>query len=239
MMIVGALLLAYVLKSNQLAKGPQVLFIGNSYTFSNDLPKMFTKLARSGGHDVGTELLANGGWTLEEHAQVSESVELIRQGTWNYVVLQEQSIVPSKPVERVQSMYPAVRILNEEIANNGASTILFMTWGRREGLSQLGYRNFYEMQNELAIGYWNIARQLDIVVSPVGLAWQRALQREPQIDLWQSDGSHPSVEGSYLAACVFYAVLFRESPEGLSYRAGLAEDMAGFLQSVAAEIVIE
>lgn len=231
------MLIGYALTQSALIEGPQVLFIGNSYTNSNDLPSIFTKLARSGGYDVETEMLVQGGWTLKQHAEAIETVEKIREETWDYVVLQEQSIIPSNPSVRKQSMYPAVRILNTEIEDIGASTILFITWGRRDGLSQLGYSNFYEMQSGLARGYLNIAIELDILVSPVGLAWQNALVRDPQLDLWQEDGSHPSVIGSYLAACVFYAVIIGESPEGLSYMAGLPVDTGRLLQSVAAESV--
>ena len=198
---------------------------------------MFKKLAKSGGHNVGTGLLAEGGWTLEQHAQATNTLEKIQQGTWDYVVLQEQSIIPSNNVVRVQSMYPAVRTLNKEIENIGATTIMFMTWGRRDGLSQLAYANFSQMQTGLAKGYLNIAIELNILVSPVGFAWQNALRKDAQLDLWQADGSHPSKTGTYLAACVFYAVIFGESPEGLSYTAGLDEEVGLLLQSVAAETV--
>jgi hypothetical protein len=56
--------------------------------------------------------------------------------------------------------------------------------------------------------------------------------------LWTDDGSHPSEAGSYLAACVLYAVIVQRSPEGLVYRAGLAEKEARFLQRIAAETVL-
>jgi len=69
----------------------------------------------------------------------------------------------------------------------------------------------------------------------VGLAWQRAVGQRPGIALWDSDGSHPAPAGSYLAACVFYATLFGESPAGLNYHADLSPDEAQFLQAVAAQ----
>ena len=236
-LILGILLIGCTLTGSDLSEGPQVLFIGNSYTDSNGFPEMFANLARSGGHDVEVGLLARGGWTLEKHAQAAETAEIIQQRAWDYVVLQEQSIIPSNTVVREQSMYPAVRILNNEIENIGASAILFITWGRRDGLSQLGYSSFSEMQNGLSRGYLNIAIELNILVSPVGLAWKNALKIDPQLALWQDDGSHPSVLGSYLAACVFYAVIFNESPEGLPFMAGLPEDIGRLLQAIAAETV--
>jgi hypothetical protein len=74
---------------------PRVLFIGNSYTYANDLPGMFTKLAKSGGHRVETDLLANGGWTLTDHVNTSDTLRDLQASQWDYVVLQEQSEYPA------------------------------------------------------------------------------------------------------------------------------------------------
>ena len=227
------------IQNDDLLQEHQILFIGNSYTSSNDFPQIFTKLAQDGGYDVSVVMLAEGGWTLSKHGQSLESIEWIQQQSWNYIVLQEQSIIPSNPIEREQNMYPAIRLLHKEIENMGADVILFMTWGRRDGLPQSAYNDFDEMQTELETGYVNIADELNVMVSPVGIAWQNALEKNLQLVLWQEDGSHPNMNGSYLAACVFYAVIFQESPEGLAYMAGLQVDLGHFLQSIAAETVFD
>ena len=60
-----------------------------------------------------------------------------------------------------------------------------------------------------------------------------------QLDLWQADGSHPTEQGTYLAACVFYAVIFRQSPKGLTYQAGLTKETATFLQQIAGTTVLD
>lgn len=215
----------------------KIAFIGNSYTFVNDLPEILANLAKEGGHDLQVDQFAEGGWTLEMHAASKKALKLIRQEPWDYVVLQEQSMIPSSPLEREQSMYPAVRKLNSEIKNVGADTILFLTWGHREGMSQSGYRSYSDMQTEITKGYLEIANEVNLIVAPVGEAWQRAIEQGAQFDLWLQDGSHPSLAGSYLAACVFYATVFQESPEGLAYLAGLDEKVGHQLQSIAAETV--
>jgi hypothetical protein len=94
------------------------------------------------------------------------------------------------------------------------------------------------MQAQIDAGYLGIAQELKVPVVPVGAAWQAATQRYPQLDLWQSDNSHPTMMGTYLAACVFYATIFRQSPVGLSYTAGLPADVAGELQTIAASTVL-
>jgi hypothetical protein len=95
------------------------------------------------------------------------------------------------------------------------------------------------MQAQVQSGYMEIADELEVLVAPVGAAWQNGMARDPQLDLWQADGIHPNREGTYLAACVFYATIYRQSPQGLTYTAGLAQEKAQFLQTVAAETVLE
>jgi hypothetical protein len=73
----------------------------------------------------------------------------------------------------------------------------------------------------------------------VGYAWQTVHSQFPQINLWQADGSHPSAAGLYLAACVFYGVIFHESPEGLDYYGKVDKDSALVLQKIAADTVRE
>jgi len=217
----------------------KILFIGNSYTFANDFPRMFANLAQEGGYNLHITMRAAGGWTLGRHAESNETLEEIRQTAWDYVILQEQSVIPSDPIERGQSMYPAVRLLHTEIDQIGADTLLFMTWGRRDGLPEKGYDGFGEMQTAITTGYLEIAHELDVAVAPAGETWRRALAQNEGLDLWQSDGSHPSQAGSYLAACVFYAMVFLESPEGLAYMADLDEKDGIILQSIAAETVLK
>jgi hypothetical protein len=91
------------------------------------------------------------------------------------------------------------------------------------------------MQNQLNQGYYQIAAETGIEVIPVGLAWRKGIEQAQPLDLWQSDGSHPNPAGTYLAASVFYAAIFKQSPEGLEYRASLNQETAEAIQSTAAE----
>jgi len=216
-----------------------ILFIGNSHTFYNDLPEMFEGLARSAGYIVDAAMMAEGGWSLLQHAQSNITIEQIKQHPWDYVVLQEKSSLPLNRIDRRESMYPAVRTLDQEVESIGGEVILFMTWGRRDGLPGTSLNNYDEMQSELEIGYMIIADELDLMIAPVGRAWAQALDNNSDMQLWQTDGSHPSRIGSYLAACVFYAVIFMESPEGLTYLSGIEPELGGSIQMIAAKTVFE
>ena len=216
----------------------RVLFVGNSLTFVNDLPKVFAELAWTAGHSVEVEMSAQGGQTLANHATSPSTLEKITDQSWNFVVLQEQSKIPAIAALRSEQMVPAVRLLDGKITENGAGTVLFLTWAGRDGLPGAGYEDYAAMQAGIEAGYLEVAGEIGALVAPAGVAWQRALEGDPRLELWQRDGIHPSPEGTYLAACVFYATLLGQSPEGASYLAGLPEETARFLQSVAAETVL-
>jgi hypothetical protein len=213
----------------------RILFIGNSYTYVNDLPGVFTRLACSGGYKVQTGLAAPGGWTLAQHDASNETLAALKQHKWDYVVLQEQSEIPAIQSARSQGMYPAVRQLVARIRASGAQPLLFMTWGHRDGDVQFGLPTYFDMQAQLTAGYLGIAQELNVPVIPVGTAWLKAWTQPTPLDLWQEDGSHPNEQGTYLAACVFYAAIFHQSPLGLGYYAGLDQETAKTLQSLAAD----
>ncbi len=217
----------------------RILFIGNSYTYVNDLPGMFAQLARSGGYKVEVQMAAPGGWALAQHANAAETLDKLKSEKWDFVVLQEQSQIPAIGPSRTQSMYPAARELVQQIEALGARPIFFMTWAHRDGWPENGLPNYETMQTQIEQGYLSIARELNTPVAPVGEAWFTARRQNPELSLWQSDGSHPSEPGTYLAACVFYAVIFRHSPLGFTYTAHLSKDVAQVLQAIAAEVVLK
>jgi len=215
----------------------RVLFIGNSYTYVNDLPTTFMNLARAGGHKTEVGMSAQGGWMLADHVKSPDTIAKINSEKWNFVVLQEQSEVPSIQSSRTQEMYPAARVLVDDVRQAGAVPIFFITWAYRDGLPANGMPNYESMQAQIDDGYILTAQALTSPVAPVGVAWFHIRDQYPQINLWQDDGSHPTTEGTYLAACVFYADIFRQSPEGSSYQANLPADTAQALQKVAASTV--
>jgi hypothetical protein len=215
-----------------------ILFIGNSYTYVNDLPHVFGNLSRSGGHRVETGMDAQGGWTLTDHLASSATLDQMKSKKWDFVILQEQSEIPSIDQSRSASLYPATRQLVNKIEGLGGTPMLFMTWAHLDGLPANGLPDYQSMQFEIERGYLGIAQELDVPVAPVGYAWLIAHGQDAQLDLWQADGSHPTEQGTYLAACVFYAAIFQQSPAGLKYLDRLPPNVAMELQIVAANIVL-
>ncbi len=219
--------------------GKSILFIGNSFTAVNDLPGMFVQLAKSGGSAVNARMCAPGGYRLIQHVSDPSTLSKLSSQKWDIVVLQEQSQAPAIQTERETYMYPAVRSFDGLIRKAGSVPLLYMTWGRKHGCPEIGFSDYGSMQEKLIEGYLGIAKELSIECAPVGIAWKTAVERRPYLELWAADGIHPSPAGTYLAACIFYAVIYHHSPEGLNFTAGLSFSDAGFLQAIAAETVLK
>jgi len=214
----------------------RVLFLGNSYTYVNDLPAVFRHLARAGGRNVETGMVANGGETLAQHAASPESLAAIRASGWRVVILQEQSEIPAMASVRASEMVPAAQTLVRDIRAAAATPVLLDTWAHRDGLpgTRLGYAG---MQVAIDEAYAALGGDLGVAVVPAGRAWADVLRADPSTGLWQADGSHPSIAGTYLVACVLYARLFNASPVGIPETAGLSSELARSLQAVAAQFL--
>lgn len=217
----------------------RVLFIGNSYTYVNDLPSMFAELARAAGYEVETGEQASGGATLADQVAASTTTALIASRRWDFVVLQEQSEIPA--VERLRSphMDPAARTLVRAVKAIDATPLFLVTWAHRDGWPENGMADYDRMQEQIDVGYGTISHELGVPEAPVGQAWASVRLSDPSLALWQADGSHPSTAGTYLAACVLVAAVFRVSSEGSTFSAGLSTADARLLQTAAARTVLD
>jgi hypothetical protein len=180
-----------------------VLFIGNSFTARNNLPAMIAQLAEGAGLRMNHRLISAGGASLRMHWNKGEAPKAIEGGKYDYIVLQEQSTLPIKNALR---MHENVRLFDPVIRKAGAKMALYLTWARRHAP---------QTQQALTEAYESIARETGATLVPVGVAWQRFLAAHDQPVLHDKDQSHPTVAGSYLAACVFFATLFQRSPVGI------------------------
>ncbi|MFN5620258.1 MAG: T9SS type A sorting domain-containing protein [Flavobacteriales bacterium] len=236
-------LLAITQASAQLNK--RALFLGNSYTYYNNLPQLTVDVALSAGDTLEVGSSTPGGYTFEDHLSNSASMSLIAEGTWDYVVLQQQSQMPAFPLSQVEvETFPFATQLNEAIltANPCAETIFYMTWGRENGDQQncAGWPpvcTYEGMDDLLRERYLMMAEMNQGIVSPVGAVWRYLRENHPGIGLFASDGSHPSPEGSYAAALAFYTSIFRKSPLATSYNYTIADSTEAIMRSAVHEVV--
>jgi len=224
----------------------RVLFVGNSYTAVNNLPSLFQSIAASTGDEVQTNSNTPGGCTFQLHCS-NQSASLIQQGGWDYVVLQEQSQLPAFPLSQVQSdCFPYAAQLNGMIEqyNPCAETVFYMTWGRKYGDQDNAaffppLATYEGMDSLLYERYMYMTQQNNSIVSPVGRVWRYIRTNHPEIDLYSSDNSHPSVAGSYAAACAFYTTILRKDPTHITEFCGLNQNVAQIIQNAVKTVVFD
>lgn len=228
----------------------KVLWLGNSYTYVNNLPNIVNELSFGTNKTVTSESVCPGGCTLFQHAENITSLKAISKGCWDYVVLQEQSQLPSIDYYRHNAMKPAYKALYDTIMlhNPNAKVVGYMTWGRRFGGQQCedygeglhcsaDFTDFNHMQDSLSAAYCENAYYTNSYVSPVGDAWKESLCHNKNLILHSTDDSHPNYYGSYLAACVFHALFWNETPIGSYYDSTYIDKRdASFLQNIAHDV---
>jgi hypothetical protein len=182
-----------------------VLFIGNSYTYVNDVPGLLAKIAQSSpkGTKIVTEAITEGAATLEYHLQNPVVKARIAEATWTHVVLQGQSMefAPAEPAKELGDLVLAAK----------AVPTWFVTWARAAQSDEYTsdwYSGPTEMQDFATYSYAQAASHTPgSLLSCVGEAFRQSLALHPEIKLHIDDNSHASMAGSYLAASTFYVAL--------------------------------
>ncbi len=231
-----------VQEDGDLPDGPsaRILFIGNSYTAANTLHLLIAGLLVEAGYETYTLDVTPGGYRLEQHAADADGTsgdtrlrDLLVTGSeaalgWDVVVLQQQSQVAGFPRTEPYwiAMVEGATILRDLASDVGADTVIFMTWGRRDGddMNPTLYPDFPTMQDRLSDGYTDLASRLDLTgdpvfLAPVGESFRSIFDGGDSAafeGLYVTDGSHPSIRGSYLAACTIFATITATSPVGLT-----------------------
>jgi hypothetical protein len=221
-----------------------VLFIGDSYTYVNDLPGMLTSIAATSGTSprITTDEVVQGGASLEDLWEAG-APQKIQEGSWTQVVLQGQSVEPltSIPGNDQSTFQTYAKQFGDLIVAAGAQPTLFDTWARAAGdtsYSPYPFGDFAcpaEMQDELTIAYAQAATlEPKSLLVCAGEAFKEAIAQHPEIILQQSDFSHPTVAGTYLAASTFYVALTGNPvPEQSAVPAGLSATDAATLRDIA------
>lgn len=214
-----------------------VLFLGNSYTGSNNLPQLIQNAALSAGDTLIFDSNTPGGQTLQGHSINNNSLNKIMTGGWDYVVLQGQS---QEPIVQTSVFHQGGISLNQSVKlyNPCAVTMLYMTWGRKNGDAAncpfFPEMCTYEgMDEALKASYLQLASIIDSEVSPVSAVWRNLRENHPEIELYAGDGSHPSAAGSYAAACSFYAAIFKKDPTLITFNFSLNADHAATIRNAA------
>lgn len=221
----------------------KVLFLGNSYTGYNGLAQIVADLSDAADKVLYYDFNVPGGNTIDDHASNPTSLSKIQQGDWDFVVLQEQSQIPTIPYYRDNLFFPGVNRIKDSISkyNPCAQVVMFMTWGRQNGGQQCDgtgtycspvFTDFTHMQDSLENAYLEAAQQIDAIAAPVGIAWKNVLS-DTNLVLHMPDQSHPDYSGSYLAACTFFEVFWDTSVVANTFAGTLSNGLSNYLQQQA------
>src|SRR5687768_932055 len=226
-------LIAFAIALAAAATGAQpaptrILFIGNSLTFWNDglwvhLERMASgaapPLAVTTGRSVFPGAFFRSLWERREPR------DAIRTRRYDVVVLQEDL-----PETKLADFRDHARRFVAEVRQAGARPVLLMAWA----YPRLGWITMAE----IAQAHRDAAAELKVDVAPAGLAWERAMQQRPSLNLYAPDREHPSMAGTYLTTAVVYATVFGRDPSPAAYLPnGISADEAAFLRRVAWETV--
>lgn len=224
-------------RGESVADHPQrALFVGNSYTYYNDIPMQIARMAESAGlAAVETRAITGGGAPLEEHVENPDTMPIITEG-WDVVILQGHSLVPLGDPER---FLDAVRVLATAGREAGADIFLYETWARQAGSSE--YEEPWSggapgpMQEALSAVYEEAANAHDAAIVPVGTARAWFAHEHPHVPLYLPDGSHPTSQASFFAASLIFAYVFEIDPGDLEYVPwGVTEDEARLIRAAVA-----
>lgn len=171
-----------------------ILFVGNSLTYTNNLPRLVENLAKEEGKKIRTEMLALPNYALPDHLADGKLQKLIRKGDFNFVIVQQG---PSSQADGREMLLETAPVLKELCQKHGAQLAYFMVWPSRQ---------YYHTFNGVIVNYTAAAESVDALLCPVGIQW-KSITDQNDFSLYGPDDFHPSLKGSELAAKVIWESL--------------------------------
>lgn len=183
--------------------GLRVLFIGNSLTYSNDIPLIVKALAKAAGKEMHVKSICFPAYNLEDQYRQGDAVAALKNETWDFVVMQQG---PTSLPEDAEDMTNWAKVFAPLIHKAGARPAMYMVWPSIDRIS------YFDAIHE---HYSDTAYAIKSMFIPAGEAWREAWRRDPKAPLYSFDQFHPSEAGSYLSALSIYGMLYGVAPQKL------------------------
>lgn len=228
----------------------RILFIGNSFTFFNNMPDMVKAFGDSAGRPIITGMHAPGGVSVGDIAQGTMAhmnnpalFSLIRSRKWDFAVIQDNQ----GRFVRDSAVFPAtslvmqghLNIMDSVKANNSCvKIILFAGWAWKAGMPPFGNTGIETIQRIL-VNYRVLNDTMKETIAPIGEAWIKAVNYLPSVNLWDPDDAHPGYPGSYLTAAVIFSTIFNLPSAGVDYNGTLLPAVAGTLRSYSDSVLFK
>ena len=233
-----------------------ILFLGNSLMYYNDMPQLFANIAKANGKKVNVKSVTKGSATIsdftDERTEVgSQAIPMLKNQPWDLVVIEpSRRISPYENTVKETELASAKKI--QELARAaGGDVLLYSVWGNNNGNVDeykannptsmtkvashlMGRKSHTKFMHEVNLEF---ATALGVKAAPAGYAFENCIAKYPALNLYDADERHPSPIGSYLAAAVIYATVFEENVEKITYAISNAP-ASGVLESIANDTVL-
>lgn len=178
----------------------KVLFIGNSHTYYNSMPQIFSDLFKATGKKIHVTMLCEGGTGLIYHCKRKDTRFNIKHGDYDCVVLQDKAT----NFNEEEFFQGGVEIRDKYLSQTNSKPVLYMVWARRDEIDN---------QERISAANERLAKEINAKVAPAGEVWHKILRDNPDMKLYREDGCHAHPLGSYLAAVtLFYTISGRKRP---------------------------
>ena len=238
--------------ASEQSKKLDILFIGNSHTHFHDLPEIVREIGASIGDNLYVEMSAPGGYEFERHFKDPETLAALSSRAWDIIVLQESGWrVALPPVEAKIQVYPFADSLKREILQNNknAQLVLYVTHGYEQGVNTMGETEWCQwdppvcsqegMSKRIQETYNELARIFDAESTPAGPLWQIIKSKNNDLHLFEPDGVHPNIAGSYANALTIYSVIRKQRLINVYAPPGVDSETAQFLQKTVANALFD
>lgn len=175
----------------------RLLFVGNSLTYTNDMPALVKELGANDSVLIHYKMMAYPDYGLDDHLAEGKIQDEIKTGYYTYVIVQQgPSALPASQTALIQSVKKFQELCDQ---TKHTKLALFMVWPSKARLFDL---------DRVIDSYRNAANINNALICPAGLAWKKTWLVNPSISLYGEDGFHPNISGSLLAAMTIYGKLF-------------------------------
>lgn len=195
--------------SSDSIKTKKVLMIGNSFTFYWNLPQVIECMFQERNENITVDQRTIGGSNLAKHWMLNKKEDYSIE-KYEYLVLNDHS---TNPLTNVDACGKYIRKFVKLAKENNSIPLIYGTWEYPylKDISKNKKSNTMEILD-------SISRLNQAIYVPVGNAFKYLEESYPEINLYMDDNKHPSPNATYLAACVFYAMITGENPIGLPRR---------------------
>ncbi|WP_298900027.1 SGNH/GDSL hydrolase family protein [uncultured Psychroserpens sp.] len=177
-------------------KSKQLLFVGNSLTYTNDLPKIVEHIASNFNETVETIALCYPNYALVDHLKEGKLQKLLKTGTFDYVIVQQGPSSQNEGKQMLLNDGAKIKVLCDD---NGSQLAFFMVWPSKY---------YYHTFDAVIANHKLAAKTNNALLCPVGELWKAYDTVKGLETLYSTDDFHPSKAGSFLAALTIFNTIY-------------------------------